>query len=492
MSAYGSIARLEPQPDVVGASELLERARRAGADWRRLSVAARVAVLRRFRHRLAADSLQLACRIRCRPVADTLTGELLPLLEACRFVEKRAESLLRPVRCRYRAGIWLRGTTVRVSREPYGTVLIVGPSNYGLMLPGIQALQALAAGNAVIVKPAPGTREALDELRKLLEVSGLPEGLLTISDESVATAEALIDGPIDKLVFTGSSAAGRSVLERAAANLVPATLELSGWDACIVLDSADIERAARAIAFALSFNSGRTCLAPRRILVSRCRYRSLIDRLTALLDRIGPVAFDPAGARAAGKSIAAAIEGGARLVSGALQPDGVTGPAVLVGVDRDQAIFNTEVFGPVAIVMAFDDPARAVATANATPYRLGATLFGSPQQTRALVPDLDAGVVMVNDAIVPAAHPALPIAARGASGHGATRGAEGLLEFTRPKAVASSTARRPLHLEPPLPQAEPVLAAYIEAAYGKNWVKRTRAAWRALVALTRGPTREKR
>ena len=109
------------------------------------------------------------------------------------------------------------------------------------MLAGVQALHALAAGNAVIVKPAPGSAEVLERFAALLAASGLPGGALAIADASPQTRRALLASGVDKLVFTGSSATGRELLAAAAESLVPATLELSGWDACIVLDDADLD-----------------------------------------------------------------------------------------------------------------------------------------------------------------------------------------------------------------------------------------------------------
>src|SRR5690606_13098466 len=120
-----------------------------------------------------------------------------PLLEASRFLERRAARVLAARRPTSR-GIPLPGRArLTVIREPYGVVLIIGPGNYGLMLPGVQALQALAAGNAAIIKPAPGAADALAELARALHASGLPDGLLSIADESAETARALLESRID-------------------------------------------------------------------------------------------------------------------------------------------------------------------------------------------------------------------------------------------------------------------------------------------------------
>ena len=104
----------------------------------------------------------MAAAITVRPPAETLAAEILPLLECCRFLEREAKRVLRAERRTCRVPLWLRGTVVDVVREPFGTVLVVAPGNYGLMLAGVQALHALAAGNAVVVKPAPGNGSVLE------------------------------------------------------------------------------------------------------------------------------------------------------------------------------------------------------------------------------------------------------------------------------------------------------------------------------------------
>jgi acyl-CoA reductase-like NAD-dependent aldehyde dehydrogenase len=136
--------------------------RHAQRRWGAMPVARRLAVLRRARHAVAAGAAELAALIERRAVAESLTSEVLPLLEAGVFLERNAARILSPGRYpSYRAPIWLRGVEVDIDREPFGVVLIVAPSNYPLMLPGIQTLQALAAGNSVIVKPGAGGKPGI-------------------------------------------------------------------------------------------------------------------------------------------------------------------------------------------------------------------------------------------------------------------------------------------------------------------------------------------
>lgn len=485
MSRAGVVS-LPEAPPTVDAQRLVRRGAAAQSAWAARGLDARLEVVARFRGRLAAEAGALAASIDSRPQAETLAAEILPLLECCRFLERRAAAVLRSTRNRGPAPLWLRGIVVETTREPFGTVLIVGPGNYGLMLAGVQALHALTAGNAVIVKPAPGSVAVLERFAALLAASGLPEGALTITGPSPQIAHSLLAAGVDKLLFTGSSATGRQLLALAARNLVPATLELSGWDACIVLDDADVARVAKALTFALTLNAGRTCLAPRRVIASPKTCHAL-ERLVGAAADSQSIPFDPRAAARVPALVEDAARKGARLVSGnTSDATRAMGPLILADVTPHMAIFSADVFGPVLLLCAAHGVEEAVAHANQAPFALGVTIFGSERKARELVPRLAAGVAMINDVIVPAAHPEVSLAARRASGFGVTRGADGLLEMTRPKVTTLSRARWPLHLKPQGERSTDLLAAYALAAYGNGLRSRLRALAAALGYMRSG------
>ena len=189
-------------------------------------------------------------------VLEGIAAEVLPLADACRFLERNAARLLAPQRLGRRGRpSWLFGLDAEVRREPLGVVLVIAPNNYPLLLPGVPALQALAAGNAVLVKPAPGCSRPVVALGEMLAEAGLPAALFQVLGEDVAEATAAIEGGVDHVVLTGSAATGRSVLAALAPRLTPATLELSGNDAVFVLPGADLDMVADALAFGLRFNA---------------------------------------------------------------------------------------------------------------------------------------------------------------------------------------------------------------------------------------------
>jgi acyl-CoA reductase-like NAD-dependent aldehyde dehydrogenase len=370
------------------------------ATWAALPVRARLAVLRRLRHAIAEQARPLA-QAAGRPgasEADILVSEVMPLLAAIRFLEQRAERLLAPRRERRGRPIWLFGTRLTIRRLPLGRVLVIAPGNYPLMLPAIQAVQALAAGNTVFLKPAPGFSAPLALLGRMLAQAGLPDGVLTLLDDTAEAARAAIAAGVDMIVLTGSSATGRAVLADAAAHLTPCIMELSGDDAFVVLPGADMAYAARALAFGQAFNAGNTCIAPRRVIVTR-------------------------SAEAAFRAAA---------------------PNQPLQVAED----------------------AAVALANASPYALGAAVFGT--RAEAVAARLRAGCVVVGDAIAPTADPRLPFGGAGESGFGTTRGAEGLLALTRPQAVVTRSRPEWRHLTPLSDRAAPVVARLLRLLYGSR------------------------
>ena len=160
----------------------------------------------------------------------------------------------------------MQGVTFQVQRQPFGTVLVIGPGNYPLFLPGVHALHALVAGNAVLLKPAPSAGQVALAFARLTAAAGLPGGLLTVLPESIGAARNSIASGVDKVIFTGSSTNGRDILTLLARSNTPSVMELSGEDFVIVLDDADLDLVARALRFGARLNGGETCIAPRRIV----------------------------------------------------------------------------------------------------------------------------------------------------------------------------------------------------------------------------------
>lgn len=475
-----------------GAAAPVAAARAAQPAWGARPVARRLRVVRRLRRRLAADAAALAA-VAGRPgdagLAETLTAEVLPLADACRFLERRAEALLAPRRpgAEGRPG-WLAGVELEIRREPLGVVLVIAPGNYPLFLPGVQALQALVAGNAVVLKPGRGGTAAADRLARLAVGAGLDPRLLAVLPEEPEAARGAIAAGVDKVLLTGSAATGRQVLAELAPRLVPAAMELSGCDAAFVRADADVELAARALAFGLRLNGGATCIAPRRVFVHRSLAPVLERRLGELAAALPARPVSPAAARRAVELAAAEVARGARLVAGRLDPGALGGPfppLVVAAVGPASPLLAEDLFAPVLALVAVDDDEAALTAAGGCPYALGATVFGRDEAAaRRLALRVRAGVVVINDAIVPTADPRLPFGGRGDSGFGVTRGADGLLALTAVKAVALRAGGRLDHLQPPRAGDAALFAAWIELVHG-GWRRRLGALGRLLAALGR-------
>ena len=415
-----------------------EHVRRAQTEWAATPIAERLAVLRKARHELARASDRLVDAISPelqRTRAESYGSEVLPLLFACRFLEQQAARILKPRRLGWRRlPLLLAGLDTVIERVPFGVILIIAPANYPLMLAGIQAMQALVAGNAVIWKPGRGGRDVAETFKAALTQAGLPDGLLRITGDSTEAAVAELEKRPDKVFFTGSTMAGRAVLQAAAEHAIPVVAELSGCDAVVVLESADPVRVAEAIAFGMRLNGSATCIAPRRLFLVGHGHEALI---AGLQERFASMDGIDAGLRARtqlSELLEDAERQGATVCGDAGALD--TKPILVLDGQPEMRIAQADVFAPVVTAMhvaSAEDVLRADAMC---PFGLTVAIFGDERSALALGKKLNAGSVIVNDLIVPTVDPRVPFGGRRGSGFGVTRGAEGLLEMTAPKVTA--------------------------------------------------------
>jgi acyl-CoA reductase-like NAD-dependent aldehyde dehydrogenase len=484
--------------DIVPVAKMVQRAvtaaRAAQKNWAATPLAARLKILRRARSLMAEQAESLACAANAghdRPLAEILTAEVLPLAEACRFLERAAKKILQPKRLGSRGRpLWLAGVHSEIHREPLGIVLIIGPSNYPLFLPCAQALQALAAGNAVLLKPGHGGALAAASFGKILVQAGLNLKLFQVLPEPSATASCAIESGMDKVVLTGSATTGEAVLQQCAKTLTPATVELSGCDAVFVRADADLELVVRALAFGLRLNHSATCIAPRRVFVPRSRATELEGRLAKM--------FPGDGAEISSfthphwfQLVTEALAGGAHLLAGNVQPDGsLHTPLIFAGIKPSMQLVQEDIFAPVLSLITVADDDEALAFAAQCPFALGATIFSRDESAaRALAARVRAGVIVINDLIVPTADPRLPFGGRGRSGFGATRGAEGLLEMTAPKVVSVRGGKSRRHFDESQPGDAELFIAYIRAAHTSGWRNRLAALKKLFYVLKQRSTK---
>ena len=326
-----------------------------------------------------------------------------------------------------------------VYRRPWGVVGVIGTWNYPLFLNAVPVLHALAAGNAVLWKPSEVAPRFAEVFAELVKDAGFPPGCFTPLPATRAAGPQLAEADIDFVHFTGSAPVGRALAARLGERLIPSALELSGCDAMIVLDDADVELAARAAWYAATTNGGRTCMATRRVLVQRGAWEGFVRCLAPLSH----------GGRGVGGE-------------GELILDPPPGhPA------RAEATF-----APRVAVLPFDTPDDALRLHAESPFALTAAVFTrDPARAQALAARLPVGVVTVNDVIAPTAHPGTPFGGRRASGWGSTQGDEGLVQFTAPQAVSVRGGKFRPHVDTVLnadPAGGDVTAGVLLMLHGRN------------------------
>jgi aldehyde dehydrogenase (NAD+) len=452
--------------------------------WITTPLRRRLRVLRDARHRMAAQPEAFAAAISAdlpRSHADTLVTELLPLLDACRFLERNATNLLAPNRLgRSGRPWWLGGVYAEVHREPLGHVLIIGPANFPLFLPGVQALQALAAGNTVTWKPGAGGAAVANLVAQALEAAGLPAGTLTITGESLEDAQTALAARPDKVIFTGSESSGRAVLQELAQTTTPAVVELSGADAIFVMPSADLARVAQAVAFGLRLNGGQVCMSPRRLFASATTLAALLPMLQAALADVPPVTLEARTADRLQTMLFEAMSAGAS-VHGDFDPIAQR-PMLVAGASAQASIARSDIFAPVLSLLPAQSMLHGLEQYAQCPYALTAAIFCGPgdmQKARSMASMLKAGTVLINDIIAPTADPRVPFGGRGASGYGVTRGAEGLLEMTAVKTLLVRRNRSTRHMQPTRESDAAIFSGLIGVTHGRGLAAR----WAALKNL---------
>lgn len=338
---------------------------------------------------------------------------------------------------------------ITVHHRPRPVVGVIAPWNYPVANALMDAIGALAAGCAVLLKPSertPLTAELL--LRGWLE-SGAPE-VFALAQGAREVSEAVVDNA-DFIQFTGSTATGIKVMERAARRLTPVSLELGGKDPMIVLEDADIELAANAAVWGAMFNAGQTCVSVERVYVLAPVYEQFVAAVVRAVEKLEVGAgegrhfgalIDESQLAVTERHVADAVARGAKVLTGGRRKDGpgcFYEPTVLVDVDHSMMCMTEETFGPTLPIMKVSSVAEAVRLANDTPYGLSGSVFSQDvERAREIALQLDCGAVNINDVISNLMCTTAPMGGWKSSGLGARfGGAEGLRKYCRQEAVVA-------------------------------------------------------
>ena len=423
------------------AAAAVAAARDVAAAWWNLGFEGRAVRLRSWQRAIAESGEEFAELIHAengKPVEDG-RNEVLGAIAHLQFAIDNAPRVLgrRDVPAAHAAPNQIAWT----EHQPYGVVGVIGPWNFPLMTPGAIVINALAAGNAVVLKSShitPGTGQLLVQAWQRA-VPDLPNVLQSLIGYG-ATGQALIEAGVDKVAFTGSVATGKSVAAQCAETITPMLLELGGNDGVVVAEDADLDDAAAHIVWGALTNTGQGCVSLEVAYVVESVYDAFVDKISTLARdvkvgsdedaQIGPVPLT-SQIPVIRSHIEDALARGARATVGG--PDTASGsryvaPTILVDVPADALAATEETFGPTLAVVKVADTDEAVSLINAGPYGLGSAVF-STGRGEEIARRLRVGMTSINDALVFSMNPALPFGGRGDSGYGRKHGDEGLREF---------------------------------------------------------------
>ena len=384
-----------------------------------------------------------------------VAADRVELVGACSYYLDNAEAFLAEERPRAHSPMTM-AKAVAVVQRPYPLVGVIGPWNYPLGLALLDAIPALIAGCAVLVKPSEVTPLTVAEVARAWsdEVGGPP--VLRAVNGGPEVGTAVVDA-VDFVQFTGSARTGREVMRRAADRLTPVRLELGGKDPMIVLADADLERAANGAVWGAMFNSGQTCVSVERVYVEAPVHDEFVERVAAKVralrqgpdDRghradVGAMAT-PAQTAIVERHVADAVAKGATVLTGGSgQRTGGNwfAPTVLAGVTHDMLCMREETFGPTLPIMRVADGDEAVRLANDSDYGLSASVWSRDRErARALARRLECGAVNINDVAANLVNFPAPMAGWKSSGIGSRLGgAAGIRKFCRQEAIVDTRA----------------------------------------------------
>ncbi|OQY49183.1 MAG: hypothetical protein B6242_00030 [Anaerolineaceae bacterium 4572_78] len=419
--------------------------RRAKTIWQQKSVHERVRILRQFQSVMvdALDEITSVINQDCGKSRQDALLEVFVTLDLLREYCNHAPKWLAREYVPSGLQFFKRGY---IEHRPYGVVLIIAPWNYPFNLALAPVLSALFAGNTVLLKSSKTTAATGKLIESLFKRVPELEPFIRIVHGDSSVGRMLVKSAPDHIFLTGSGATASKILHDAADNLTPVTCELGGKDAMIVLDDADVEKAAKWGVWGAFFNAGQTCMSVERVYVHASIYDEFVWHVVAETESIQMgyhkemVNFCLIGSMTTSEQVdlveehlADAVAKGAKILAGGRRQDNFFEPTILVDVDHTMKVMQEESFGPFIPIMKVSDEAEAIRLANDSIYGLSAIVWGKDIKRAERVGHyLEAGTVIINDVLVHFGNPLLPFGGVKESGNGRSHGRAGLLGFTEP------------------------------------------------------------
>jgi len=375
-----------------------------------------------------------------KPEMEVVSAEIVTILEEIDLHLKKLESWAKPQKAW--ANLLSLPSRNEIRHMPYGVSLIIGAWNYPVYLLMLPLVGAISGGNCAILKPSELAPATSSLLRRMISGT-FDRSYIHVVEGGVDVNQELLDQSFDKIFFTGSTRVGKIVMEKAAKQLIPVTLELGGKSPAVVHKDADIKTAARRIAWGKFMNAGQTCIAPDFVLVHRQEKDELVNQLTKAIKKY--YGRKPEKSKDYGRIInnghferltnlmvdSHILHGGKTDIE-----DRYIEPTILDGVDWEHPIMKEEIFGPILPIMTYGDQKLPLDLLRQLPSPLALYIFSDEDQfTDKLINQLPHGGTCVNDVIMQIANPHLPFGGSGASGMGQYHGKYSFKCFTRPHAV---------------------------------------------------------
>jgi acyl-CoA reductase-like NAD-dependent aldehyde dehydrogenase len=485
--ATGEVVGTVPNRSADEVAEIVARGRAAQPAWDALGFAGRARVLQRAQKWVIDNSERIIERIVSetgKTYEDAQLAEISYVASSFGFWAKAAPEYLGDEKIKS-GNPFVMGRKLVLRFRPLGVIGVIGPWNFPLSNSFGDAIPALAAGNAVVLKPSEVTPLTSLVVEEAMREVGMLEHVFQVATGDGETGAALIDH-VDMVMFTGSTKTGKKVMQRAAQTLTPVSLELGGKDPMIVLSDADLDRAANAAAYYSMNNGGQVCISAERAYVEDAVYDQFVAKVTDNVRKLrqgrpeGPGTVDvgaiifPPQLDIIEDHVRDAVGKGARVLTGGKRAEGAGRyyePTVLVDVDHTMKCMTEETFGPTLPIMKVRDSEEALRLANDSPYGLAASVWTKNlARGEDVARRVEAGAVCVNDAQLNYAALELPMGGWKASGLGSRHGAGGIRKYCAQQAlmVTRFAPKKDIHMFPNTRLKSGLIGRVLKLLYGRG------------------------